>query len=125
MAITRYCKRTMHSYVPCKLTEAALPKYKLYGIEAWHHCLIVGTQAFFYIWDTRIIEHVLPVQVLDQNDLTYKVLDNRMDIICITNDDKYASILSACEEAKYDAPIQFIEQPLSDNEQELIDPIHV
>lgn len=125
MAIERYCNRTMHSFVPCKITPEALPKYKQYGIEDWHHCLIVGQRAFFYIWDARTIEVVLPVNKLDQNDLTYKVIDNRMDIVCITNEPKYADIQQDCYDAKYDVPIQFLATPLTKGEQELTELIHV
>lgn len=125
MAIQRFCKRTMHAFVPCKIRDNAVAKYDAYGIKPWHHCLINGNRAFFYVWDTRLIEVVLPVDKIDQNDLTYKVIDNRMDIAVITNDAKYESVLAACEEAKYDLPIQFRTEPLTAGELELTDIAHV
>jgi len=115
----------MHAFLPCKIADRAIAKYEQYGIKPWHHCIISGLKAFFYVWDTRLIEVVLPVNVLDQNDITYKVIDNRMDIAVITNDPKYESVLADCEAAKYELPIQFRTEPLTPGERELTDIAHV
>lgn len=120
--IQRFSTLTMESMVVCKIDEPAQSVYDTIGIKPWHHIVIVNDYAFVYIWDTRIIEHVMPASCLRQEDLTYAVIDNRMDLI--VNDETPDTIRKVCEDNKYDLPVLFCKEPMTDDERALLDPMH-
>jgi hypothetical protein len=112
----------MHDKVVCKIADRASAQYQQLGIMPWHHIVIDGDDAFIYIWDTRIIELIIPVNCLVQTDLTYAVIDNRLDLIC--NDESSDHIKAKCQEHRESMPIMFVEGELTDDERSLLDINH-
>lgn len=88
----------------------------------WHHIVIDDEDAFIYIWDTRIIEQVIPVNCLVQTDLTYAVIDNRLDLVC--NEECSQHVKDKCNEHRETMPIIFVEGELTDDERALLDITH-
>lgn len=131
MPIERPCSAmsTMHSRNPFKIRPEARHKYAKYGkngIQDYHHGVICSEYAFFYFWDTRMIDIVLPLSALSQEDLTYDVIDNRMDLAVARNadgtiDDNCSpqECWDAAEQVKELLPVQFRTLPLTQHEYEL------
>ena len=125
--LQRYSKLTMHSKVVCKIKAERIEAYKEVGIMPWHHMVIEDGLVYVYIWDTRIIEAVLPESCLLQEDLTYDVIDNRLDIRCqtATGDDMGKQILvKHCYDHRESMPILFETEPLTDDERAMLNVNH-
>lgn len=120
--LQRYSTITMASKAVCKLTDAAQQKYDALGIKPWHHMVIDNGYIFVYVWDTRIIELVIPEACVEQDDLTYAVIDGYMDIICPF--DAKQSIKDLCMQHKSTMPILFLGETLTEDEKALLNPVH-
>lgn len=121
--LKRFSVLTMESKVVCRIIETKQDDYKRLGIMPWHHIVIDNGLAYIYIWDSRKIDAVISENCLDQEDLTYAVLDNRMDLICNLQESK-SDVIEKCLEHKEDMPILFIDGELTEHEKELLMPIH-
>lgn len=121
--LNRYSTITMESKVVCKIQDFAQAKYERIGLKPWHHIVIDGDYAFVYVWDSRKIELVLPENCLEQDDLTYAVIDNRMDLVVDKDTPEY--VRTICEQYKDKMPIVFATEPLTDAEQALLSIAHI
>lgn len=108
----------MHSKVVCKVNDLAVDKYAAIGIKPWHHMVIENDRIFVYVWDTRNIEAVIPADCINQEDITYAVIDNRMDLVC--PEDASATIKQYCNAMRETMPIVFPESPMTEDEQALL-----
>jgi hypothetical protein len=112
----------MASKVVCKVIDEQQAKYDKIGIKPWHHIVIDNGYAFVYVWDTRVIEMVIPESCLEQDDLTYAVIDNGMDLRC--SFDAKPSVKELCMAHKESMPIMFLSKHLTEDEQALLDITH-
>lgn len=107
--IRRYSKQTMHSRVIARVRPEKQAEYEAkFKIMPYHHLLMTNEVALAYIWDTRYIEVMVPLKDLVQDDLTYAVIDNRLDIKVKTYEAEPA-IVQYCEAHREDMPIQLID----------------
>lgn len=110
--IQRFSKITMHSQTLCRLKTNRNEKYRNLGIEPYHHLLIHAGMVIAYVWDTRDIQALVPVSEIEQDDLTYNVIDNRTDLKCKADTD--TEIRAWLEEHKNELPVQFRDTPEDD-----------
>lgn len=120
--LNRYSPLTMHNMVVCKVIPEAEQLYTQLSIMPYHHIVIDNELAFVYIWDTRLIEKVIPATCLRQEDLTYAVIDNRLDLICKEDGDH--GLYKLCYENRENMPILFTREPLTDDERAFLDVNH-
>lgn len=104
--IQRFSKQTMHAAMIARIKNN---KHEFYdqklGIKPWNHLCIVDDMVIVYVWDSRNIEQIIPIIEFDQDDLTYNVNDNRLDLQAkdSLNDDAKAWL----ENHKNDIAVQF------------------
>jgi hypothetical protein len=104
--VKRYSKQTMHSRTLCRLTINGSKKdeYKAMGIMPYHHMLVHGDKLIAFVWDTREIQAVVPIDAIAKEHITYNVNDSRIDINVKANSPQH--IKDAIEEIRADIPVQ-------------------
>lgn len=104
--INRYQKQTMHSQIVARIKKNKVEYYdQKFGIKPWHHLLIDEDHIVAYVWDTRLVELVIPIIEIEQKDLTYAVVDNRNDLKVTLNQPE--SVRAYLESRKEHIPVQF------------------
>jgi hypothetical protein len=120
--LNKYSILTMASKSVCKILDAQLAKYDQIGIKPWHHMVIENGLVFVYVWDTRVIELVIPESCLQADDITYATNDNSMDLVCPFN--AKPNIYEQCMANRENMPIMFPGETMTDDEKALLDIIH-
>lgn len=72
------------------------------GIKPWHHMLFIDDYVFVYVWDTRIVEKVLPVK--DFAGVMSRMLidanDNNKPLVFTSETEQYKSVLKGLRPSK-------------------------
>jgi hypothetical protein len=58
------------------------------GIKPWHHCFAIGDKVFCIVWDTRMIDQVIPIEQITWSDCTILKTDNGQEFTHIKRTDK-------------------------------------
>lgn len=104
--INRYQKQTMHSKIIARIKRNKIEYYEeKLGIKPWHHLLIDDDHIVAYVWDTRLVEIVVPITEIEQKDITYAVVDNRNDLKVTLEQPE--NVREYLESRKEQIPVQF------------------
>jgi hypothetical protein len=103
--IERFSKQTMHSKNVCKVRNQYTAQYEAIGIMPYHHLTIVDDMILGFIWDSREIQVMVPVTMVEEKHLTYNVIDSRNDLKLKEN--ASTELKAFCEAHKLDIPVQF------------------
>lgn len=93
--IVRYNKRRFHAQTVYRVRNSKVNKLQQDGIYAYNHMIVVDNYCIFYIWDTRVITKIVPIEDVNFNDFVAGAMDNGMDLVCKANAEPY--IREICE----------------------------
>jgi hypothetical protein len=104
--VHRYSKQTMHARTLCRLTINGGKKdeYKALGVMPYHHLLVHDNKLIAFVWDTREIQAIVPIDSIKPEHITYNVNDSRHDIVVKGNSPEHIKI--AVESMRSDIPVQ-------------------
>lgn len=105
--IVRYSKLRLGQGRPMTIKKNKLTYYTdKYGIQPYHSCTSCAGYWIFFIWDTRKIEAVLPLDSVNDNDLCQVKWDNGFDL-AIDYDPAKQEMWDICQSLKHKLAIQF------------------
>lgn len=63
------------------IRQESLANYSNLGVQPWHHAIDDGTDVFFYIWDTRLVQIMVPSMYIAETDRNYDIIDNCQPLV--------------------------------------------